>query len=182
MRGCRGSHWLLGACALAASMIGCSSEQMTLPTYDDDAGWTGCAATAIPSMGLVATLHETASTNSRSIEVSIYGDGSATRTLGPPTASEQALGVTELPQDPPPENFPPGTAEVEAVLRDLACIGHLSAIHITSCAKSISFGTKTTIEFAGETSGDLQCVDPSPRATGLVRAAQQLNQDCDALL
>jgi len=164
-------------------LIGCSSQDARLPTYDDAAGWTGCAATSVPGDDLVAVLSETASTNSRSIAVAIFGDGSATRTVGPPTRAEMEAGVTELPQDPAPTTFPPGSPQVEAVLRDLACIGNVSAIPILGdCPKSTSFGTETTIQFAGSTSGDLECFDRSANATALAAAGRQLYLDCVPLL
>ena len=167
--------------ALAAWLVGgCSSGEVRLPAFDDDAGG---GTTTIPAAGLVATLSESASTNTRSLEVLIYGDGSASRALGPPTYTEMNLGVTTLPQDPTAETFPAGSSQVQAVLRDLAGIGDVAAIPVLGfCSKSASFGTTTRIQFNGSTSGDLQCIDTASSSTALVNAARQLYQDCGPLL
>lgn len=119
---------------------------------------------------LVAQIQQSASTNSSSIAVSVYTDGSAERGLG----STPQSGSTGL--NPPPESFPAGTREVVAFLADLARVGDVSAIQTNNCPKSVSFGTRTTLTANGKTSGDLQCaLNPSA-------AQQALIQDCGPLL
>ena len=44
------------------------------------------------------------------------------------------------------------------MLRLLTEIGDVSKIPTGGCAKSVSFGTRTQITYAGKTSGDLQCI------------------------
>jgi hypothetical protein len=98
----------------------------------------------------VARIVVSASTNASEIDVVVYSDASADRTLGP------ARFGTSL--DQPPAFFPAGSPEVESFLTDLAEVGDVSLIPIGQCAKSVSFGTTTTVTSNGKTSGDLQCL------------------------
>jgi hypothetical protein len=112
---------------------------------------------------VVATIVVSLSTNSSEIDVAVYSDGSAERTLGP----SRPAGTTSL--DPQPKSYPAGSPEVLMFLCDLAAAGDVSAIPIRGdCGKSVSFGTTTTVTAGGKTSGDLQCLqNASAAATAL---------------
>ena len=104
------------------------------------------------------------STNSSEIDVVVYGDASAERTLGP---SRLPYGTTSL--DPLPKSYAPGSPEVAAFLSDLSAAGDVSLIPTGQCIKSVSFGTSTSITAGGKTSGDVQClVDQAPAYTALL--------------
>ena len=96
--------------------------------------------------GNLATIIQSRSTNTRAYQVVIHNDGSATAEIsgasGPPRSQQ----------------FPPGTIDTKTLRRLLAEIGDVSGIPTGGCAKSISFGTRTQITYAGKTSGDLQCI------------------------
>jgi hypothetical protein len=112
---------------------------------------------------LAASIRVSRSTNSSEIDVVVYSDGSAERTLGP----HNPAGTTSL--DPPPKSYPPASLEVMTFLADLAGTGDISTLPVVSdCPKSVSFGTETTISAGGKTSVDMQCLaNPTPDAMGL---------------
>jgi hypothetical protein len=58
--------------------------------------------------------------------------------------------------------------------RLLTEIGDVSRIPTGSCAKSVSFGTRTQINYAAKTSGDLQCI--RQRASGVDQAPLQASE------
>ncbi len=108
----------------------------------------------------VAMVNVTRSTNSPAIDVTVFCDGSADRTLGTP-GDDNSLDVM-------PKTYAAGSPEVTACLSDLDAVADVSAIPTGQCAKSGSFGTETTITARGKTSGDLQClVDASAAETAL---------------
>jgi hypothetical protein len=122
-----------------------------------------------------ATIHVTASTNSAPVDVVVYCDASAERTLGPPKV---AVGRVT------PKTFPAGSPEVAKFLADLDAAGDVSSFTIyeypapgtvPGCAKSASFGTVTTLSVQGKTSGDIQCM------TWPSAAQAALASDCDLL-
>lgn len=119
---------------------------------------------------LAASIRVTPSTNSSEIDVVVYSDGSAERTLG----ASSPNGGTGL--DPAPMSYPPGATEVVTFLCDLQAAGDVSQIPTGNCAKSISFGTETTVTAGQRTSGDLQCLTSAASA-----AAVALAMDCDVL-
>jgi hypothetical protein len=128
----------------------------------------------------VASIRMTRSTNSAEIDVAVYSDGSAERTVGELSALDAASVL-----DPAPKTYPPGSPEVLQFLCDLAIVGDVSAIpadpglpfpSTPGCAKSASFGTITTVTAGGKTSGDLECLEnPTTAVTALA-------QDVAALL
>lgn len=153
----------------------CPEPEACLYGYQttDPCGCSTCApgdgggADATPSRIAAAAIKVSRSTNSPEIDVIVYGDGSAERTvIGNPGVSSVV-----------PESFPAGSPEGLALLTDLAAIGNdVSSIPTGACAKSVSFGTTTTISTDAKTSGDLQCLqNPSAADTALVAA-------CNALL
>jgi hypothetical protein len=138
-------------------------------------GTTGaCAIDASTSAAktLVASIHVTASTNTGSIDVAVYSDGSAERTIGPARYDAGGTGLT-----PDPKSFPPGSPEVASFLCDLAAAGPVSQLPTASgCPKSVSFGTEMMVTVGTDSSGDLECLaDPAPAA------ATALAHDCDVL-
>jgi len=116
--------------------------------------------------GVVAVIRVSASTNSAEVDVTVYADGSANRTIGPARNSDL---------DGKPAIFLPGQPAVAKFVADLDAVGNVAAIPIGQCGKSVSFGTTTTVTAGGQTSGDLQCLD-NPTA-----AETSLAADCDAL-
>ena len=114
----------------------------------------------------VASRRQSASTNAPGINVVVYGDASAERTIGPP----KNLPVA------PPMSYPPGSADVQKFIADVQAVGDVTRIEIGGCGKSVSFGTTTTVTANGNTSGDLQCVKmPTTAEAALIG-------DCNGLL
>jgi hypothetical protein len=101
--------------------------------------------------GILAIITQSRSTNSRGYKVVIHDDGSATTEIG---GASSALR-TEPSRS---QQFPPGTIDTKTLRHLLTEIGDVSRIPTGGCAKSISFGTRTQITYAGKTSGDLQCI------------------------
>ena len=96
--------------------------------------------------GNLATIIQSRSTNTRVYKVVIRNDGSAT--------AEISGGSLAFRSEPPrSQQFPPGTIDTKTLQRLLTEIGDVSKF-----PKSVSFGTRTQITYAGKTSGDLQCV------------------------
>jgi hypothetical protein len=95
--------------------------------------------------GGLVTIIQSGSTNTLPYKVVVRDDGSATAEIG---------GTSS----PRLQQFPPGTIETKALLRLLARIADVSKIPTGNCPKSVSFGTRTEISYAGKTSGDLQCI------------------------
>ena len=129
------------------------------------------ASTSSDGSQLVATIRVSASTNAGEVDVAVYADGSAVRTVGPPRYGESGA------LDPSPETYPPGSEPVMMFLCDLAAAGDVSQLATaTGCVKSTSFGTTTTITVGAETSGDLQCLQTGAPATTVMLA-----HDCHGL-
>jgi hypothetical protein len=100
---------------------------------------------------ILAIITQSGSTNSRGYKVVIHNDGSATAEIGGTSFAFR----TEPSRS---QQFPPGTIDTKTLRRLLTQIGDVSRIPIGSCAKSVSFGTRTQITYASKTSGDLQCI------------------------
>ena len=101
--------------------------------------------------GILAIITQSRSTNSRGNRVVIHTDGGATAEIG---GTSFALR-TEPSRS---QQFPPGTIDTKTLRRLLTEIGDVSRIPTGSCAKSVSFGTRTQITYASKTSGDLRCI------------------------
>jgi hypothetical protein len=102
--------------------------------------------------GDLATIIQSRSTNTRGYTVVIRNDGSATAEIS------SGAGFAPGPEPPRTQVFPPGTIDTKTLRRLLTEIGDVSKIPAGSCPKSVSFGTRTQIAYAGKTSGDLQCI------------------------
>jgi hypothetical protein len=101
----------------------------------------------ISAEGILATILQSGSTNTRAFQLFIRNDGSATVQFG------------DAKSDPPQaQRLPSGTVDATTLRRLLTEIGDVSRIPTGDCAKSASFGTRTQISYAGKTSGDLQCI------------------------
>lgn len=100
---------------------------------------------------ILVTIVQSRSTNSRGFRVVIYRDGSATATIN-------GAGFVTHADEPRAQSYPAGSVEVNKLGSLLEKIGDVSRIPTGHCAKSVSFGTTTTIMYAGKTSGDLQCL------------------------
>jgi len=103
--------------------------------------------------GYLATIIQSRSTNTRGYKVIIRKDGSATAEVSGGAGAQYGQAFTE--------NFPAGTIDVNTLEHLLQQVGDVSSIQAGFCAKSVSFGTRTQIEYDGKTSGDLQCVRPN---------------------
>jgi hypothetical protein len=145
---------------------GLASLALVLGCHGSDALTTGSTTPPGADGGVLALIKVSASTNSAEIDVTVYSDGTANRTIGPARNSEL---------DGTPAMFPPGQPAVVQFLADLVAVGNVAAIPIGQCGKSVSFGTTTTVTAGGKTSGDLQCLsNPTPAET-------RLAEDCDTL-
>ncbi|HEX8814643.1 MAG TPA: hypothetical protein VF753_04005 [Terriglobales bacterium] len=99
----------------------------------------------------LAVIEQSGSTNTRAYKVTIRNDGSAT--------AEIAASVSPAhPQAARSQEFPAATIDAKTLRQLLTEIDDVSKIPIGPCAKPASFGTRTLISYAGNTSGDLQCV------------------------
>lgn len=92
---------------------------------------------------IMATINVSGSTNTLPYSITIYSDGSA-KAVVQGSNSGQTL--------------PASTINVQALQDLLNQTGDVSKITTGFCAKSVSFGTTTTISYNGKTSGDLQCI------------------------
>ena len=101
--------------------------------------------------GILATIIQSRSTNTRGYKVVIHNDGSATAEIGGAN-----FGLRTEPSRS--QQFPPGAIDAKTLRRLLTEIGDVSMIPTGGCAKSVSFGTRTQITYASKTSGDLQCI------------------------
>jgi len=157
------SNWiaagLIGA-ASAWAIAGCSESSDGKPR----AGiCDGLAPTA-----QAATIDVSRSTNSPDLHVAVNCDGSGVRSIG-----ESMITVIDV----LPRTYEAGSPELVKFLADLDAVGDVSAIPaspanpniaLSECAKSVSFGTITTITAQGKTSGDMQCLkNPTPPVTAL---------------
>lgn len=123
---------------------------------------------------VLATITRSGSTNARAYKVLINNDGSA--------AAES--GATAFAPSERSQQFPPGTIDTETLRRLLTRIGDVSRIPTGSCAKSVSFGTRTQITYASKTSGDLQCLQQQGSASdqALLQAAADLGRFVQTIL
>jgi hypothetical protein len=96
----------------------------------------------------LAHIRETASTNTPEINVTVYADASAQRTISGNNAQYVAN-----------KTYAAGSADVTMFLAELHLVGDVSKIPTAGdCGKSVSFGTETIVSADGMTSGDLQCL------------------------
>jgi len=105
--------------------------------------------------GILATITQSRSTNTRGYKVVIHNDGSATAEIG-----GADFGLRTEPSRS--QQFPPGAIDTKTLRGLLTEIGDVSRIPTGNCPKSVSFGTRTQITYANKTSGDLQCIRQRP--------------------
>jgi hypothetical protein len=138
------------ACAgLLQSSAAMGQQPVTPATAATSAGQEANQGAKQGSEGILATIIQSGSTNTRAYKVAIHNDGSATVEFNDTNSDLRRL----LPQQ-----FPRGTIDIGTLRRLLGEIGDVSRIQTGGCAKSASFGTRTQINYAGKTSGDLQCI------------------------
>jgi len=127
--------------------------------------------------GILATITQSRSTNTRGYKVVIHNDGSATAEIG-----GADFGLRTEPSRS--QQFPPGAIDTKTLRRLLTEIGDVSKIPTGGCAKSVSFGTRTQITYANKTSGDLQCIRqrPSDVDQALLKASGALSRFVQATL
>jgi hypothetical protein len=129
------------------------AAQQTITPENNQATATAEQETKQGVEGILATITQSRSTNTRGYKVVIRNDGSATAEIG-----GASFGLRTEPSRS--QQFPPGTIDTKMLQRLLTEIGDVSRIPTGGCAKSVSFGTRTEITYAGKTSGDLQCIRP----------------------
>jgi hypothetical protein len=156
------------ALAFAALLQSSSAAAQQAITPENQA-----TATAGPEVkpevgGDLATIIQSGSTNTRAYKVVIHNDGSATAEI-----SGASFGSRTEP--PRSQQFPPETIDTKTLRRLLTQIGDVSRIPTGGCMKSVSFGTRTQIAYAGKTSGDLQCI--RQQASGGDQALLQASED-----
>jgi hypothetical protein len=123
---------------------GCPADG-SLPDNGDGA----VDAALSPDRREVARIVQLESIHTSEVDVVVYSDASADRSLA-------ALSAAPY-YDPQPKSFPACSPEVTAFLTDLANVGGVSAMPKDWCAKPVYSGTTTTVASGGKTSGDLQC-------------------------
>jgi len=101
--------------------------------------------------GILATITQSRSTNSRGYKVVIHNGGSA-------TAEIRGASLALRTEPSRSQQFPPGTIDTKTLRRLLTEIGDVRKIPTGGCPKSVSFRTRTQITYASKTSGDLQCI------------------------
>jgi len=129
------------------------AAQQTITPENNQATATAEQETKQGVEGILAIITQSRSTNTRGYKVVIRNDGSATAEIG-----GASFGLRTEPSRS--QQFPPGTIDTKMLQRLLTEIGDVSRIPTGGCAKSVSFGTRTEITYAGKTSGDLQCIRP----------------------
>jgi hypothetical protein len=146
----------------AFAFVGCSGAHS-----DSETAVSACGESSVHSVA--ATIYVTPSSNTSGVNVRVFCDGSAERTLEDSPGGNNTANTT-------PKVFSPGSPEVSAFLADLDSVGDVSAIPTASCSKPASFGTTTRISALDKSNGDLECLD-SPSAS---QAA--LANDCQILV
>ncbi|MGB7281011.1 MAG: hypothetical protein WBE13_02020 [Candidatus Acidiferrum sp.] len=101
--------------------------------------------------GILATITQSRSTNTLGYRIVIHVDGSATAEIGGANSALRSEPSRS-------QQFPAGAVDTKTLRRLLTEIGDVSKIPTGRCAKSVSFGTRTHVTYAGRTSGDLQCI------------------------
>ena len=146
---------MIKACVLTIVIAGLLNTSRAVPPQANPPARGGTAGPTQPTKPGgdedLATITQSRSTNTPAYKVVIHNDGSATEEIGPRTH-----GLRPGPAQS--QQFPPGTIDTKTLRRLLTAISDVSRIPVGICAKSVSFGTRTLITYAGRTSGDLQCV------------------------
>jgi len=137
--------------ALAGLLPGNAAVGQQAAASQGQSGVTAEHPTTQDTEGVLAVITQSRSTNTRGYKVVIHTDGGATAEI----EGASFVGRVEPPRS---QQFPPGTIDTKTLRRLLTEIGDVSSIPTGACAKSVSFGTRTQITYAGKTSGDLQCI------------------------
>jgi len=128
-----------------------ASEQSAAPVSQGTAAPRGKSE---GSAKYLATIIRSGSTNTRPYKVFIHANGSATvQLLG---GSSSVLNPQSTPLRE--KHLPSGTIDAKTLRKLLGDVADVSKILTGSCPKSVSFGTRIQISYAGKTSGDLQCI------------------------
>ena len=128
-----------------------SADQQAIRSEDHQATPTTKQEMKQGVESILAIITQSRSTNSRGYKIVIHNDGSATVEIGGTSFAFR----TEPSRS---QQFPAGTIDTKTLQRLLTQIGDVTRIPTGSCAKSVSFGTRTQITYASKTSGDLQCI------------------------
>jgi hypothetical protein len=117
----------------------------------------------------VAVIVNTGSTNAPGFRIVIERSGNAEFTAGPPRPNRSPNEKPKQTQRKLPD------ALAERLYSDLDAAKPLSSLPNQRCAKSVSFGTKLTIEIGGQETPDLSCgPGDNARLQALVRDANEI--------
>jgi hypothetical protein len=134
-----------------------ANSTISQQTSTEESQSTAEPALERPANNYLAVIIQSGSTNTRPYRVVIRKDGSATSEVSGTTRS--ALHIGSGNSEPARlQEFPRGTIDVKTLHRLLKQIRDVSKIPTQSCPKSVSFGTRTEIEYGNKRSGDLQCI------------------------
>ncbi len=96
----------------------------------------------------VITIRNSGSTNQPGWRLDIFSNGSGNLLISP-HKEQRKRSVSKVYQ---PNTF-------HEIKKTLDQINDVAAIHtVSSCIKSVSFGSKTTVSYKGKTSGDVSCI------------------------
>jgi hypothetical protein len=135
---------------IALTGFGLSAIFLASCSGGGSSGPTSPAPTPSPSPTLAsATITKSASTNTQGYTITLLSSGAATITVGsnPATSGTASSSVTS-------QFF--GDLNANTPVADITTYG--------PCTKSASFGSTTTVTYAGYTTGDISCPAPSSPA------------------
>ena len=136
--------WLILALVLAGAFLLAVLGRSGLRSVSAIPSEKASQATPEPGSDLLAKVEVSGSTNSLPYSIMIFADGSAT--MSTKGGSSQ--------------KFKPGSVDAKTLETLLKKVGDVSQLTSQRCAKSVSFGTVTSITYNGKTSQDLSCAGP----------------------
>jgi hypothetical protein len=154
-----------GATSTPASSAGPSTSSSS---GNPDAG--ADAANVDAQTGGQVTIENSGSTNAPGFTITVTPDGQATWKVGAPKGLASPLHCVTM----------SGTTTLAAALTstlfmDLTLAEPFASRHFDQCAKSISFGTYTSVNYAGATIPDVECGSSTdPRAQALTADTQNV--------
>jgi hypothetical protein len=127
------------------------------------------AAASAPTTADSAVIVNSGSTNAAGYRIVVARSGAAERTLMPRRRGPQGNHPSE------PLRIDVPAALAERFYSDLETAKPLTSLPVRHCAKSVSFGTTLTVEFAGEKTPDLSCGDGGDsRLQALIRDTNEI--------
>jgi hypothetical protein len=132
---------------------------MSAPTDGDTEASPGLPDAAVgndATPGGEAVIVNSGSTNAAGFRIEVTPDDHVTwhldavRSIQSPLACGTADGSVVI-------TAAAGTMAVSKLFADLAAAGSLASVHFSQCAKSVSFGTTTSLAYGGVTVPDTEC-------------------------